>query len=145
MKFTRHTDYALRLLIHLAEMDAPMTSIADVAEAQAISRTHLMKIANTLARAGFVEAQRGRNGGIRLATPPEEINLGAVVRATDPSCNPVDCTGCRLISKCRLPRILGEATHAFNEVLDAYTLADVLTGPMRLPPEAAPDTERAST
>ena len=78
MQLTRHTDYALRLLIFLAGISERRASIAEVAEAQAISRTHLMKIANGLARAGFLEATRGRGGGIRLAREPRAINIGAV-------------------------------------------------------------------
>ena len=75
MQLTRHTDYALRLLIFLAGIGDRRASIAEVAEAQAVSRTHLMKIANALVHAGFVEATRGRGGGIRLAHPPGRSTL----------------------------------------------------------------------
>jgi len=89
MQLTRHTDYALRLLIDLARQDGERMSIATVAQAQAISRTHLMKIANQLAHAGFIEAARGRNGGIRLSRKPEEINIGAVIAAMVPIGGPL--------------------------------------------------------
>lgn len=128
MQLTRHTDYALRLLIHLGSMDAPRIAIADVAEAQDISATHLMKIANGLAHAGFIEAVRGRGGGIRLARDPAEINLGAVIDATEPRCALVDCTGCRLRRGCNLPGVLDEARRAFMAVVRRYSLADVLRG-----------------
>ncbi len=126
MQLTRHTDYALRLLLHLADKGEQRVSIAEVAERQAISRTHLMKIANALAHAGFVDAVRGRGGGICLARAPERINLGDVVRATEPGCGLIDCTGCRLIARCKLPGILGEAEAAFHRVLDHYSLADLI-------------------
>ena len=125
MQLTRHTDYALRLLIFLAGIGDRRASIAEVAEAQAVSRTHLMKIANALVHAGFVEATRGRGGGIRLAHPPREINIGAVIAVMEPGCALVNCTGCRLIRRCSLPNILDEATAAFHKVLAGYTLADV--------------------
>jgi Rrf2 family nitric oxide-sensitive transcriptional repressor len=128
MQLTRHTDYALRLLIHLAGSDGGRVQIADVAEAQAISRTHLMKIANELARAGFIEAVRGRGGGIRLGRDPRDINLGDVIRAMEPRCLMVDCTSCRLIRGCDLPGVLDRASAAFNAVLSGYTLADVVKG-----------------
>lgn len=128
MQLTRHTDYALRLLIHLAGSDGARVQIADVAEAQAISRTHLMKIANELARAGFLEAVRGRGGGIRLGRDPRDINLGDVIRAMEPKCPMVDCTSCRLIRGCDLPGVLDRASAAFNAVLSNYTLADVVKG-----------------
>ena len=128
MQLTRHTDYALRLLIFLAGIADRRASIAEVAEAQAVSRTHLMKIANALAHAGFLEATRGRGGGIQLARDPRDINIGAVIAAMEPGCKLVDCTGCRLIRRCNLPGILDEATAAFRRVLDGYSLADVVAG-----------------
>ncbi len=126
MQLTRHTDYALRLLIHLAGSDGGRVQIADVAEAQAISRTHLMKIANELARAGFLEAVRGRGGGIRLGRDPRDINLGDVIRTMEPKCPMVNCTSCQLIRGCDLPGVLDRASAAFNAVLSNYTLADVV-------------------
>jgi len=126
MQLTRHTDYALRLLIYLADAGERRASIAEVAENQAISRTHLMKIANTLAHAGFIEAVRGRGGGIKLARRPEDINLDAVVRVTEPGCELIDCTGCRLVRKCTLPGILDEAKAAFHAVLARYSLDDLI-------------------
>ncbi|MFW2853909.1 RrF2 family transcriptional regulator [Sphingomonas sp. TX0543] len=126
MQLTRHTDYALRLLIYLAGIGDQRAQIAAVAEAQAISRTHLMKIANELARAGFIDATRGRGGGIRLARPPGEINLGAVIRAMEPPCPMVDCTSCRLVRRCSLPGVLDQASSAFRAVLERYSLADIV-------------------
>lgn len=126
MQLTRHTDYALRLLMHLAGQHGGRVSIAEVAAAQAISHNHLMKIANDLAREGFIEAVRGRGGGIQLARPPEQINVGAVIAAMEPHCGLVDCSTCRLLQRCGLPRLFDRAMAAFNAVLASQTLADVL-------------------
>lgn len=126
MQLTRHTDYALRLLIYLAGIEDGRAQIAAVAEAQAVSRTHLMKIANELARAGFIDAARGRGGGIRLARRPDEINLAAVIQAMEPPCAMVDCTSCRLVRRCSLPRVLDKAASAFRAVLAQYSLADII-------------------
>src|SRR6516165_1751611 len=126
MQLTRHTDYALRLLMHLSQAEGQRASIADVAAAQNISRTHLMKIANTLVHAGFLSAVRGRGGGIALARPASEINLGAVIRATELHCAPINCSGCKLISVCALPSALSEAARAFHDSLARYSLADMI-------------------
>jgi len=126
MQLTRHTDYALRLLIFLCDADEQRVSIADVAAAQRISRSHLMKIANELANHGFIEATRGRGGGIRLARPAESINLGDVIAVTERNCELVDCTSCRLAGRCRLPGILDQALAEFSAVLARYSLADLL-------------------
>lgn len=139
MQLTRHSDYALRLLIHLGSIGEGRVSIASVAEQQDISATHLLKIANGLTHAGFIEAVRGRGGGIRLALEPAEINLGAVLDVTEPRCPMVDCTGCRLARGCNLPGVLAAARRAFMDVVRQYTLADVLRGRADLlwPPQAA--------
>ena len=138
MQFTRHTDYALRLLIHLAQEHADRIAIADIAQAQGISESHLMKIANGLARAGFIETVRGRGGGVRLAHPPEAINLGAVIEAMEPRCGLVDCAGCRLVRRCKLPRVLDRALDAFRAVLAEQTLADVMLEDARVLEDAPP-------
>jgi Rrf2 family transcriptional regulator, nitric oxide-sensitive transcriptional repressor len=125
VQLTKQTDYALRLLIYLAAVGRRV-SIAEVAEAQGISRTHLMKIANLLTVRGFIAAARGRGGGISLARTAETIKLKDVIRATEPSCPLVDCLGCRLIARCRLEPILDEAMAAFWSVLGDYSLADLV-------------------
>ncbi len=127
MQLTRHTDYALRLLIALATADSVRLSVAEVAEEQKISRTHLLKIANALAHAGFIKAVRGRGGGVQLARVASEINLGAVIQASEPECCMIDCTACKLIRSCSLPRVLDEAKAAFQSVLAKYSLADIVS------------------
>ena len=126
MQLTRHTDYALRLLIDLAGSNGARVQIAEIAARQALSRTHLMKIANQLARAGFIEAVRGRGGGIRLAHAPDRIGLKEVIDVTEPRCALVDCGSCRLVRGCNLPGILDQAQNAFEAVLARYTLADIV-------------------
>lgn len=126
MQLTKHTDYALRMLIYLAGIGERRASIAEVAETQDISQSHLMKVANNLAHAGFIDATRGRGGGIRLKGSPEDINLGAVVEALEPRCNLIDCTGCKLVRKCSLPGVLDRALAAFRAVLREQTLSDIL-------------------
>jgi Rrf2 family transcriptional regulator, nitric oxide-sensitive transcriptional repressor len=126
MRFTRYTDYAIRVMIHLGVHRDGLSSIAEIAHAYDISHNHLMKVAQDLAAAGFVEAVRGRNGGLRLGRPPEEINLGALVRHTECGFELVDCSVCAIRPACGLPAILREATRAFVTVLDQYTIADLL-------------------
>lgn len=127
MQLKRHTDYALRLLIHLAANPDKRMSIAEIADFQDISRSHLMKVANELARAGFIVAVRGRGGGISLGGSPGEINIGAVVAAMEPSNSLVDCCDCRLEKRCSLPAVLSEGMRAFRNTLSRYTLADIAT------------------
>ena len=126
MHFTRHTDYALRLLLHLAADPEAKGVIAEVAAIHAISRNHLMKVVQELAHGGFIATRRGRGGGIALARPPEEIRIGEVIRFTEPGMALADCSSCRIAPACGLTRIFNEAQRAMLAVLDRYTLADAV-------------------
>src|SRR5262245_18757361 len=127
MKLTSYTDYALRVMIHLGTHNQRLVAIAEIARAYDISQNNLMKIVQDLGQAGFVETIRGRNGGIRLARPPSEINIGALVRHTEGSFLLADCPNCMISPACRLTGIFAEAVQAFLLVLDRYTVADLLT------------------
>jgi Rrf2 family nitric oxide-sensitive transcriptional repressor len=131
MRLTVYTDYALRLLMYLAVKEDGLATIAEVAESYEISRNHLMKVAHQLGLAGYVETVRGRAGGLRLARPAVDINLGDVVRHTEqdmalvPCMSPVDAA-CTIRPTCLLKRALDRATGAFLSVLDEYSLGDLV-------------------
>lgn len=125
MRLTRYTDYALRTLIHLTAYNDRLCPIAEISRAYGISQNHLMKVANDLSRAGYVEAVRGRAGGLRLARPAREINVGEVVRHTEEGFDLVDCANCLIAPACGLTGAIGEALTAFLVVLDGYTLDDL--------------------
>ena len=126
MRLTRYTDYAMRVLLHLAARDDGLSSIAEIARLYDISENHLMKVVRDLGRAGLLRTVRGRGGGIALARAPSDIGVGEVVRRTEEGFEMVDCTTCVIASACSLPRVLNEATAAFIGVLDKYSLADLL-------------------
>ena len=132
MHLTLWTDYALRTLIYLGVKGDSLATIAEIAEGFDISKPHLMKVVNRLGAQGYIDAIRGRNGGIRLARPPAQIRVGAVVRDTEENLAVMGCLSgsepgfCRIEGCCVLRRAFREATLAFLDVLDRYTLADLL-------------------
>jgi Rrf2 family nitric oxide-sensitive transcriptional repressor len=126
MRLTRYTDYAMRVLLHLAARDDGLASIGEIAALYDISQNHLMKVVQDLGKAGFVRTVRGRGGGIALARPADQIIIGQVVRQTEEGFQLVDCTNCVIAPACTLPRVLNEATAAFIAVLDKYSLEDLL-------------------
>ncbi len=125
MKLTRYTDYALRVLIHLAARPDRLASIGEMARVYDISHNHLMKVVHDLRKGGYLDSVRGRAGGVRLARPPAEINVGDVVRHSEGGFTLVDCGSCLIAPACGLPSVLREALGAFMAVLDRYTLADL--------------------
>lgn len=131
MRLTVYTDYALRLLMYLAVKDDGLATIAEVAESYDISRNHMMKVAHQLGLAGYVETVRGRTGGLRLARPAAAINLGDVVRHTEQDMALVPCmapadAACAIRPSCLLKRALDRAAAAFMDVLDGYSLGDLV-------------------
>ena len=130
MRLTTHTDYAMRLLIHVAQQPDRLCTITEVAQRHKISEPQLMKVTHRLALAGWLETVRGRGGGMRLAKPPQQIPLGAVVRDMESDFAIVACfgpsSGCALDGHCQLANVMGEALDAFLGHLDRFTLEDVL-------------------
>lgn len=125
VRLTRYTDYAVRVLMHLAVHPERLCSIGEIADAYAVSRNHLMKIVNDLVNAGYVASERGRLGGIRLSRPAAEIRIGDLVRHTEGEGGLAECGACIAAPACGLAGALGEALGAFMAVLDGYTLADI--------------------
>lgn len=136
MRLTRFSDLALRVLLLAATDTGRLITIEQTARALAVSRSHLKKVVLMLAHEGYLESRRGRSGGFALARAPHEINLGTLIRQTEPDFALVECNlpdhACNLVHACALPPVLGKAARAFLDVLDCHTLADIRRGPVRV-------------
>jgi len=130
MRLTTMTDYALRLLMYVAQRPERLCTIGEIARVHDISETHLMKVTHQLGLQGWIETVRGKGGGLRLARRPEDINLGALVRGIEANFRLVDCFGtdstCALTGHCGLAGILDAALQRFLTHLDGFTLVDAL-------------------
>lgn len=124
MQLTQHTDYGLRLLIVLARRDGMRLSLADFAQDQGLSYNHIAKVAQALVQHGYILSHRGRNGGVSLALPPEDISIGDVVRALEHGMRLADCENCALQDNCMTSSLLARALSSFMAVLDQASLAD---------------------
>ncbi len=130
MRLSRYSDYLVRVLIHASLRSPERVTVNEVAEAFDISRHHLVKVVHDLGRHGYLVTQRGVGGGFTLALPPHAILLGDVIRLGEEE-TVINCMDgpnhiCRLSPACRLKGILDEAAVAFFDVLDRYTLADLM-------------------
>ena len=130
MHITRYTDYSLRVLIYLAIHQDRLATISEIANSYGISKNHLMKIVQQLNQQGYLLATRGKNGGIKLNRPAEQINIGQLVREVEDKNKLVECFGtdnqCVITPSCQLKNIFAEAQENFFSTLDAYTLFDLV-------------------
>jgi Rrf2 family nitric oxide-sensitive transcriptional repressor len=132
MRLTRFSDIGLRVLIYLAragERRVPVT-VAEIASQFDLPVNHLVKVVGQLARSGWIQATRGRNGGLRLNVVPESLKVGVVLRELEGESELADCSGesCRLSPDCILRGALAEGMRAFYNAMDRYTLADITQG-----------------
>jgi Rrf2 family nitric oxide-sensitive transcriptional repressor len=131
VQLTRFSDYSLRLLLYLAAHPERLVPIDEVSRAYGVSHHHLVKIVQLLVDRQLVASTRGRGGGLRLNRQPAEINVGALVRITEPHFDLVECfdrttNTCPIEPACGLKQVLRDARRAFLDVLDGRTLADFL-------------------
>ena len=136
MQLTRFTDYTLRVLISVGlnerKGEKRGVTIGQISAQYGISRNHLMKVVQHLGRAGYLETLRGKGGGLKLGVPASEIRLGDVIRDAEGGFHIVPCfdrtqsVGCAIAPACVLKGVLGNALAAFLNVLDRYTLEDLL-------------------
>jgi Rrf2 family nitric oxide-sensitive transcriptional repressor len=126
------TDYALRTLLYLAFVGEKVT-VDSIAKAYGISKDHLVKVVQQLARLGYVRSQSGRTGGVRLSKAPEQINVADVVADFEGRSGVLACVSepevCVLEPGCLLRTMLIQAEAAFYGILRKATIADLVRVP----------------
>jgi len=131
MQLAMFSDYALRVLMHLAASPDRLLSTRQLSEIHDAKFNHLAKVTAWLVNEGLAVSNRGRGGGLRLAKEPGEINVGAVLWKLEKDKPLVECMGenggtCCLTPACGLTTALQDAEKAFFDSLRALTVADVI-------------------
>lgn len=131
MHLTKFSDYSLRLLLYLALNEGRTVSVAEVSRAYKVSPHIMVKVVQLLVEQGLVSSVRGRKGGLRLNRAPAQINVGRLIRTTEPTWDLVECfdmarNTCPIEPACGLKGALKRAQRAFLGALDEHTLADFL-------------------
>ena len=117
MRLTHYTDYALRVLMYVGLKDRTRTELATITEiagAYGISRNHLVKIVHDLGGRGYLYTLRGKHGGIRLAKPAAEINIGTLVRELEEDMRLVECFGDTTVNGCCIAPATGSSGSRFD-------------------------------
>jgi Rrf2 family iron-responsive transcriptional regulator len=131
MRLTRQTNYAIRIMMYCAANEGRLSRIPEIAAAYTVSELFLFKILQPLVEHRLVETVRGRNGGVRLGKPADQITLFDVIRVTEENfamaeCFENDAADCPLVDSCALNSALREALNAFFGVLERYTIDDLV-------------------
>lgn len=133
MRLTTRTNLATRILMTCAVNDGATVRTSQIAEKCNASNNHLLQVVHQLHSGGYVDTIRGRNGGLRLARPMEQISIGEVFRLFEShtpfaECFDAQTNTCPLSKTCRLRSFIGRALDAFYHELDMITLSDLVKG-----------------
>ena len=142
MKLSKRGEYALRALIDFGLAQAfgrPLLQVSELAEKEELPIKFLEQILMQLKAAGYLESRRGKHGGYLLARPPENISVGQVVRLIEGPLAPISCVSQTAYEKCSCPdeehcglrMVMLDVRNAISNILDRYTLADVVEITMR--------------
>ncbi len=131
MQLTLYTDYSLRVLLHLASHPNRRVTITEISEYFGVSRNHLVKVVHNLGKLQLIHTIRGKSGGLLLAVSPEDVNIADLVRQVEPHMNLLECfddatNTCPITMQCSLKGVLFQARQGFMDVLEQYTLADMM-------------------
>ncbi|MET0511878.1 MAG: Rrf2 family transcriptional regulator [Thermoleophilaceae bacterium] len=135
MKVTAKAEYAVRAMLELATADGGLTKGEQIARSQSIPLKFLENILVDLRHADMVHAQRGAEGGYRLARGADTITVGEVIRAVEGPLASVRGEPPERMayqgSAEHLQEVWIAVRASLRSVLDDVTLADVVAG--RLP------------
>lgn len=133
MRITKRTNIAVRLLMYCAANQGRLVTKSEIAGCCNISENHLAQVINQLSQLGYLNTQRGRNGGMTLGRPAASIRIGDVFRHVEGGLPMVECFAdadntCPLSGACRLKLALADAAQAFYAALDDITLEALVCG-----------------
>ncbi|HRO67005.1 MAG TPA: Rrf2 family transcriptional regulator [Pseudobdellovibrionaceae bacterium] len=129
MRLTDHTDYSLRVLMSLNQTKS-LATLSELSENLGISRNNLIKVSNQLVKFGYVDAFRGRSGGLKIKPETGRVSLREIVLRTEENLNLAECFSgkdcdCVFLPRCPLKRSLASALKAFLQTLGQTSLDDV--------------------
>ena len=126
--------YALRMLVDMAEHQSDgYVPLKEIAQRQDISEKYLESIVKMLVKGGVLTGIRGKGGGYRLNSAPEQIRIGQILLLTEGTLSPVACltegaSPCERMAECRTRSMWQGLDQVIQNYLNQYTLSDLLAG-----------------
>ncbi len=142
MKIGKRAEYGLRALINLgiaSELGRERVKASDLAACDNLPLKFIEQIMGDLRSAGYVDTRRGRFGGYFIARPMDKIGIGELVRFLDGPLAPISCASQTAYQPCSCPdevhcglrMIMIDVRNAISNILDRYTLANVVDVTLR--------------
>ena len=142
MNLSRRGEYALRTLIRLGvaqSLGRQLVSVSELAEAERLPLKFVEQILLQLRQNGYIGTRRGKTGGYRIAKPLAEIRMGDVIRLIDGRLAPIACASETCYQRCTCPdeehcglrMLMIDVRNAISDILDRYTLGDVVEVTLR--------------
>ena len=131
MRITKAGEYAVRCVLFMSGCEKnKIISRKEISRKMDIPEQFLGKIAQQLARSGFIEIVQGARGGYRLLITPEKISLLDVVESVTGEIFLNDCImnpdSCRKSSSCSVNSIWEKARDQLRETLKQATFNKLL-------------------
>ncbi len=132
MRFQITTDYAIRIILYMAQQGVQVTTAKEVAAQLGMTYSYFNKIASKIKRLGFIESVQGPKGGYRLAKDAAEITLYDIVEAMEGSicinrCLEEDGYCSRnAIPSCLVHRIFESIQYKTIEMLSGTRICDLI-------------------
>lgn len=124
---TKKADYGMAMLSILAQKGrAGRVSLKDLSDL-GMPRAFMGKIAGSLVEAGILNSKEGKGGGFSLNYDPKEIQIKEALEAIEGEVEPVCCGGCPVDGGCGQQDFMGRLTKEIEELLEKYTLEDLIT------------------
>jgi Rrf2 family protein len=122
-------EYAIKAMLDLAmSRERGLIPIQEIAARQSIPQRYLEQVLLSLKRAGLLTSKRGSTGGYHLTKAPEEITVGAVLRAVEGGSTFEAAQGRRNGGAGHeLAELWDEISDAVSHVVDRLTFGDLVT------------------
>jgi len=137
MRFSKKSEYGLRAIINLGiahELGRERVSAGDLAAADNLPLKFLEQIFLKFREAGYIDTQRGKNGGYYIAKDTKSIKMGELIRLLDGPLAPITCASVSAYEPCSCPdethcglrMLMIDVRNALSNILDKYTVHDVV-------------------
>jgi Rrf2 family protein len=131
MKISTKGRYGLRAMLDLAVYSkGDHISLKSIAERQNISEGYLEQVFSTLRKAGLINSIKGSQGGYTLASRPENITVGSVLRVLEGNLSVIDEKSMEektndRIEDCIRERVWSTINESIDDVVDKITLENL--------------------